>query len=474
MKNNKGVVLILVIIFNVILSLTGLAFLYMSSNERIFVQDEVQRYRALYVAEAGFERAKSWLQCLSQDQKVAGEINPFNGEVIFEPIPAAAQGKYSVSIVPDSGNSGKVEKLYVVTSSGSVGNVIKVIKARIKIVNFARFAFFSDMEYPGGATHLGNNWKDRIWTTTADIFSGPVHSNDELSICGQPQFSKNLLTGRYEVSTSSDIFYFNCKQSRTDGGTGDPLNLPSGLYPKVDRINMFKDWNLARLKSVAQTKSGLVLVGDQNIVLYNTYLTHNGASWPIPSEASTSAALVFVTGNVTIKSNKNISGEVTKLQRYLTIVSSGSSAANGKMFVTGSINVDTNTLSSEGMLGLVASNDIIVNVPVSENQVAIQAIMMTYKSFWADGWDTKFKPPTNPTAGYVGIKGEIDILGGLIQGVRSCVGQAYASSYASDLKTGYKKNFVYDKRVLNRQPPYFPRYFEVKPFVWWEEPMKRI
>ncbi len=474
-KLNKGSALFLVIIFGVVLSLTGTAFIYMAGEERIFSRAQIYRAKALYLADAGIERTKSLISI--------GAINIFSRSTAFEPFgevtldtdPLFAPGTYKVKIIPEGvvSEDEKWERTFLVVSTGTSGNISKTVMLRAKFVNFAHYAYFSDKEYDqdGGVTGPPViPWAERIWFYTGDKFDGPVHSNDEMSLCGSPGFS--IVDGKYQVTTAKDFYYFNCKSNRHDSGVGVPLNLPRPgdpggppYYPAVEPIDMYENWNLTRLKDAAQAH-GKYIPGNATIEVSATQLKYNGLPWNIPP----SSAVVFVAGDITSLYTKTPGAH--GLKRWLTIASSGTITIMGdiKYKYTGA------PPEPEGMLGLIAGKDIVIsqNIPQTNNDLEINAILMTYKSFLVDDWETRFEPSSDP-GDPEPPAGTLNIFGGVIQRIREPVGRGYASGYVTDMKSGYAKlPYEYDTRVLDNPPPYFPQTIIFEPISWEEKPVKKL
>lgn len=472
---NRGSALFLVIIFGVILSLTGTAFIYMAGEERIFSRAQIYRAKALYLADAGIERTKSLISI--------GAVNIFSRTTAFEPFgevtldtdPLFAPGTYKVKIIPEGVVSGdeKWERTFLVVSTGTSGNISKTVMLRAKFVNFAHYAYFSDKELdvPDGAASVPREeWDERIWFYTGDKFDGPVHSNDEISLCGSPGF--DFIDGKYQVTTAKDFYYFNCKSNRGSGGSGVPLNLPRPrdpggppYYPAVEPINMYENWNLTRLKDAAQAH-GKYIPGNATIELKKNKLTYNGLNWDI----STSSAVVFVAGDITSLYTKETPAGAHGLKSWLTIASSGT------ITIMGDITYRGGTEYPEGMLGLVAGKDIIVSADIPEEnyEIEIHAVLMTYKSFWVEDWETRFEPSSDP-GDPKPPAGTLNIFGGVIQRIREPVGRGYASAYVTDMKSGYAKSpYEYDNRVLDNPPPYFPQTIIFEPVSWEEKPVKKL
>jgi hypothetical protein len=138
-SNEHGAVLMLVIIFGFLLSTIGLALIYLNGIEEMMAQEEIKNARALYNAEAGAERAQTWLQNLSPNKfpEQSGLTNPFDpfaGAMTLEDTPAYAQGQYRVTVIPQSGYVAGTEGFYVIVSSGIITSGVSGSMDKIKVV----------------------------------------------------------------------------------------------------------------------------------------------------------------------------------------------------------------------------------------------------------------------------------------------------------------------------------------------------
>jgi len=449
--NSKGTILTLVLVFCIILALTGMAFLYLSSQQKIVTIREINRVKAFYLAEAGVERTISWLMYYSgvpeETYGYGKPFAPFEGTQYL----GSEGGYYEVIVYPDMQNKeNPTELYYTISSTGSIGNFSKCILERIKVINFARFAYFSNYEYEGGVDKA--TVKDRIYFASCDKLEGPVHSNDYICITGNPTFSDLNKDGHYDITTAKGFFLYQTDITCPD--TDTPCNLLPQPH-KVPEIPLLRKWNLERLKKIAEEQknlgNGLVLDGPQNIVLYDKYLTYNKKKWNIPK----SSAIVFVNGDiVSLKSSRE-----KKLERWLTIVSSGS------IYITDSIKYKEEGKEYKGMLGIVASRSVVVSTSAPANLNIDAVIVALGGSFFVQGWDTMFDKSVdeNQPVGY------LNVFGGVIQNIRRPIG-TISSTFAEDTTTGYNKSsYKYDDRVLKNPPPFFPKAIYVIEPVYWKE-----
>lgn len=443
----KGSVLALVVIFSIILTVTGMGFLYLTSIGKENFSVRFNKVRALYLAEAGIERGYSWLMNLyTYPEEIYGEntkfFTPFgNNKIILETQPSV--GSYKVSILRDDSNKTKLDNedifdhdmYYTIISTGYAGTFAKCIQRRVKLTNYGRYVYFSEYE-------LDNNKK--IYFCSSDKFDGFIHSNDLISICGYPEFSisygdKNL----FDITSSVGFYFYD---------TPPYLDLPLNLYKSSEKIPLIKKWDINRFKKIAEilnqmNQPGLVLSGDYEIKIstYILYYTKNNITTSLKINSS-QQAVIFVDGNIVIVG-------VYSLNRRVTIVSSGN------IYIKGNIMYHSNT-NQRGMLALIAKNNIVLSkeIPISNNIVKINALIVALGSFYAEDWDTRFGPTDpNDEDSKSGI-GYLGIFGSLIQNKRGRIGIGYSNVMAVYTKTGYaKQTYKYDNRIFKNPPPYcFP------------------
>jgi len=110
--SERGIALPLVLIFTLILTITGMAFLYMSGDERILVQRKIKKTRAFHLAEAGIERLAARL------------YNRESGDIEDTPL---GEGSYWVDVEYD-------ENPPYAISTGKVGNEEKRVKVELSFL----------------------------------------------------------------------------------------------------------------------------------------------------------------------------------------------------------------------------------------------------------------------------------------------------------------------------------------------------
>jgi type II secretory pathway pseudopilin PulG len=284
---------------------------------------------------------------------------------------------------------------------------------------------------------------------TGDGVDGPLHTNDQLLVCGRPVFGRNI------------------------NGIRDPIEVvnPSGWRGNPDCSGNNPTWTGERrfgaprldappvvaLKQVA-TDDGIVVTGRADIVLTGSGLTINGVARSLPSNGviyvanGAGSCGFYDPTNTDPSSPQTACGDVLVRGSYtydLTI------AAERDIKIVDDV---TRVSGSNGMLGLIAQNFIRVGHPVTNRQPQynsqsdrftwtcntvsgaypnrVDAAMLAIDhSFIVDNW-------------YCGGQlGNLTVNGAIAQKYRGIVGLIGSS--------GYNKDYNYDDRLKYRQPPHF-------------------
>jgi hypothetical protein len=115
MKSEKGSILFLVVIFSVVLSIIGMAVIYLSGWQLILANQNFDRMQAMNSADAGLESAKAWIavqipHCFLENRSGhSGDRNafdPFGGQQLIGRTPDGSKYfYYAVTIAPSSTNN---------------------------------------------------------------------------------------------------------------------------------------------------------------------------------------------------------------------------------------------------------------------------------------------------------------------------------------------------------------------------------
>jgi hypothetical protein len=298
-----------------------------------------------------------------------------------------------------------------------------------------------------GEIQYGGDWYDwpkkcnRIQFAPGDEINGPLHTNDDLYVCGSPTFGRNA-SDKIEVSgQTADTPGWRpaCSGANPNFvGTFNPTALKLTLPPSNTKIEQVADPNY---KFVGKTT---IVLNGTNMQVTNQARGLNGTTMALPSNG-----VIFVddgTCGVAYKPSDPYGtgapegcGDVWVRGTYsrdLTI------AARRDIVINENI-----TKSGDFVLGLIANQFVRVYHPVDSGcdnnggPFSIQidaAILALQHSFTVDHY-------------YCGSPlGTLTVNGVIAQKFRGPVGTG-----GSSVSTGYLKDYNYDDRLQLRQPPYF-------------------
>jgi hypothetical protein len=288
-----------------------------------------------------------------------------------------------------------------------------------------------------------NTWKSlsdncsEIQFAPQDVINGPLHTNDDLLICGSPDFGRTS-QDRIEESGPGWRGSSNCSGNNpTFNGTFAP-NSPVLTLPPTD----------VSLKNVVDP--GYLFTGQTTIQLSGSSVIVNGTTMPMPP-----SGVIYV-------QNGACGQGYTPLDPYndpagcADVSVSGSYAGNLTIASQKDILVtDDIKRSGDFMLGLIADNFIRVYHPVVHDSpdptgctnssggpgnIEIDAAMLSLThSFTVDNY-------------YCGSPlGTLTVNGTIAQKYRGPVGRGSSNSIVN----GYIKNYSYDDRLRFRSPPHF-------------------
>jgi len=432
--NKKGVILVAtLIVMAVVLSIGAGYFSYV-----VYEKKSSDRYlgiiKSFYIAEAGLYKSLVNLRNHS-----SGNISESFGG-----------GDYTVNVVDLGGY------VYRIDSTGRAkniqGNVLATrnLSIYVKDTAFNNYSYFTNNEY---FTQCWGwwCWQTPVWFITGDVLEGPVFTNSEFHISGDPEFYGQVR------SASDEIIYMNGGPPN-DNPYFDPSYNPNPLLG-VSPINMpsFDSPNLQDLKS-----EGLNLVGDTTIVFKddgtmdvtntaNGWVNHN---MPLPSNNG-----IYIDGGNLYVSGI-VDGEVT--------LAAGTDTNGDKGNVVVTDNLRFKDRYNEGILrqdpmlpedssdyvGVIAEKNVIVSKDAPYDLEIDASIMALGDSFIVERWwDTDYN------------KGTLTVLGGIIQDERGPVGTFSGGTKVS----GYSKHYIYDERLSSKSLAYFPTTGEYRVISWRKE-----
>lgn len=467
-----------------LISVLAAGALAASNGDINLVQRDLDRKRAYAAAQAGIGDYSFhlnndngyWADCVpdeSEDHAVNQEGSTANRRKLV------GGGEYAIELLPANGadecnpsepgptmleQEGTLAGSFRVRSTGFAGDVRLSIVATYKRTSLLDFIYFTQLETSDPVTYTDPdtiahakvqcikfrregrenvNLKDygapcrRIVFVTGDEIRGPLHTNDDLAICGTPEFGRDP-TDRIEVTAPP--------QGWIAGGCSNPSgaepNFKGEFVTTADKLE--PPPTNAKLKEIAEPEytfrcfTTIELDGDQmhidsryfdgtkplppNGVVY----VENGPSGSCWGWSSCSGAYSPFSPSYSTQSK---CGDAMVRGHYdgeLTI------AAENHIIVRDDIDRD------DGLLGLIANNFVRIWHPCSSGISNIDidaAILSIDHSFIVDNYDCGYE------------LGNLTVDGAISQKFRGPVGTTGG--------TGYIKNYSYDDRLRYMEPPSF-------------------
>jgi len=292
--------------------------------------------------------------------------------------------------------------------------------------SFSRFGYYSNQE--------GN-----IFWITGDTVWGPMHTQDNIRVSGNPVFMQRV------TSLKGLIRNYKTDKPQFLGGfeSGVNVSLPSDLTP---------------LQTAAGNGGKLFSGGDSICIQFQS----NGSvkwkqggtnSWNTDALSSFAPNGVILVKDANIRISGTLSGRVT-----VGSIGPTGNSKQGNIFIDDDLKLNSNPQqgSSSDMLGLVAENNVVISDNVANKKdVIIQASVFSRSgSFTAENYDSR------------AVSGTIQLLGGIIQSKRGPVGTF--SGTPPKIVSGYLKNYKYDTRFLYDAPPFFPTTGNFEIVSWFE------
>ncbi len=425
-NKRKGFILLLSYGIVAVLLILVAAFTARSISEWRTAERGRNSVAALYAAEAGIDYGLEWLR--------AQNIPPGGTASFTLPAgPALSSGTYTVWVDPDDNNPNVYLKKYAILSNGRNGDCERNVSYLVQVDSFARYIWLTDMEV---FRLRGSDIP--VYFTSGDLLTGPCHTNGNYNISGNPTFND-------VVSSAEDFINY-----LHGGPPADNPTFAQGIQLGTDEIPLpSKALDLR----TAAVHDGYHFEGPTTIVLNASgtmTVTNNKLSPKTQTMALPANGAVFVTG-ARAGENLNVSGT---LQGQLSI------GTNRDLIITGNItyaNDPTINPDSTDILGLIAEKDVIISSsasPLGGNLTIQASIMAMDDSFYLDNWSS-------------GLKGTLNIYGGIIQDRRGPVGTF--SSRTGSKVSGYTKNYVYDSRLRTLPPPFYPTTGDYVGLSWREQ-----
>jgi hypothetical protein len=448
-RTQSGFALFGVVVLTCIMLLLVLSVLTFGSLDAGLAKNRAAKSCAFYLAEGGLARGVAWLQAQSEPPSGIEAILPFG-----DAPDSVGHGAYLVSIVPDSLNGILDRPRYTIISTGNVDGQTRSLELGVRVELFTDFLYFTDREHEPGTGAP-------IWFHSGDVIDGPLFTNDQICIQGDPTFA-NIAVSAY-------------------GGAGDtnPTHAPGFLYYNGDQFNNvesaaesnpphdypdFQDGSSLGARHVEYPShqltddialaAGISVSGTYEIILARPHDVtgepmHGYVSYRKPGQGNPPWMDVQISsfnGLFYVNGSFDVSGII---DGALTL------ATNGSIRIVDDVTYRDSdeggpTVYCDDVLGLIAGTDITVSDnAANQDDCVIHAAMVALDNcFRAEDW------ASGPLRGYLTVHGSI------IQSYRGAVGTSVIAEDEETLLTGYAKDYHYDWRLLEVSPPQFSVFFD--------------
>jgi Tfp pilus assembly protein PilX len=506
LREERGFTMVVVMLVLLVGGLLVMAAFAASDGDTSIARHDQYYKQAYSAAEAGINfyyyelnaDVNYWTKCPAATTAVpVNKVSTSSSSQVWRSLPSNPSESYSIEVLPASGStlpactgtapnqqiSGVLNNTtgtFKVRSTGQYRGVKRSIVATFKRKGFLDFLWFTNYEtddpltYPPSQQTAAANkcvmyYRDgranQVVDTstnpdtdcqdpdfiTGDNYQGPMHTNDEFSVCGNPTFGR-FAADSIEMSASGSGWHDTC------GGSSPTFN---GTKTTSAPVLTMPPTNTS-LKTVAQT-GGLLLTGTQHIVLSgNTMTINGGASQSLPGNGviyvqnGTCTTLGYDStenythdagcGDAWVSSTSDVTTDVTI-------------AADNDIIVDGNLTHDNTT-----EIGLIANNFVRLYHPVWDNNgTCTNATTVAHEP----AADPNHPAMSNPTVDAAILSlthswivdnwacgaplGTLNVTGAIAQNFRGPVG----THRNGVVQTGYLKNYVYDDDLRFRDPPFF-------------------
>jgi Tfp pilus assembly protein PilX len=429
--NENGAALVIVILIMLALTAIVMGVSSISVNETQIASNEMLDKRAFYLAEAGAEKSIKYLAQLSTPFRGTGTLKDQPYQLLSD-VSLYGEGTVTTWLDPLDSNTGNPTRFVAVTVRATLNGtgMTKVLQVKVGQQNFSRYAYFSDLEKdPGGTT---------IWFVTKDIFYGPMHTNDQMHIYGDPTFHEEA------SSAAASIDYYN------GGPPNDDPQFLGGLALNASRIPL--PTNTSMILNKANESGGLKLTGSPVYVKFvvdgsgNRSLSVSINGGAFNTMAYPSNGVIYVQGTAQVEGK--VKGQVTL-------------GCNGDIRIMDNVVYNTDPRvdpASTDLLGLVSDNNVKMANVAANTDVADETVMAAIMAL-NTSWTVENYNSGSP-------RGKLIVYGGVIQKQRGPVGTFNSGTGA--IVTGYEKNYSYDARLMDNPPPAFPTTGQIEKIAWTE------
>ena len=328
-------------------------------------------------------------------------------------LPGGDSGTFSVTVTPVAGGPFAAYRL---DSTGTYKSVSRKVSLTLAQTSCSRFAYLSDSETSASGTP--------VWFITNDILTGPVYTNGQLNISGNPTFNGPV------SSVNSAIDYYN------GGPPNDNPIFKNSLTLGAPQVSMPTAADLTdNIKNNAKA-GGMYLTNESRITLLS-----NGK---MNVDKKKNGNWVSLYSNVALPANGAVYVDGADVSMSGVLKGSLTVGTSNNIYITNNIlyNTDPRTNPNSGdLLGLASLNNVYVDAAAPTNVEIDAYVVALNTSFSVANYDT-------------GLKGTLTLYGGMTQENRGPVGTF--NSGTNQKVSGYTKNYNYDTRLSLIAPAYFP------------------
>lgn len=382
-----------------------------------------------------------WRNVQGTNTQYAIELMPQNGAAQCLP------GTSATATMLD-GSTGTMQ----IRSTGKSGAVRRTVVQTLRRTGFLDYLYFSDFETQDpqvtSSSQVCNVYRragrssacSTIVFANGDSVNGPLHTNDDIVVCGSPTFGRNS-SDSVEVSAPAPGY--------SSGGCSGTPNFLGTFRTDAKLLNL--PATNTTLSAVAQP--GYLFTGI-------TQITLNSSSMTVTSGGTTTSKALPANGVIYVKNGASCTAAYSGTQTY------NEPSGCGNVYVQGTYT---------GNLTIAAERDVIVNGDVKRNGnyllgLIANGFVRVYHPVTTSCGDTA-SGPFGPSIASVQIDAAILTLAhsfivdnfgcGTPRGtltVNGAIGQEYrgpVGTGGSTISTGYVKSYNYDDRLRVASPPYF-------------------
>jgi hypothetical protein len=336
-----------------------------------------------------------------------------------------------------------------ITSIGYYDGYSDTVQVTLQPSSFSKFAYYSAFE--GTST---------IYWVTGDTVWGPLHTQDKLTINGDPVFNGKVTTKKKVIITGYSNPQFN-------GGYQNGVDMP---IPGDGAANLKAMADNGGADFSGHDTVYVTFAGDTIKYKYSynsAYTSALGSTLAPNGTIFASGAVLRLQGTVKGKYSIGASQETKTVtttytnKRGKTKTKTTTSTIGGDIYLDGDIVYNTNPQTdpnSTDLLGIVAQNNVLIaDNSANKGNINIQASVYSETGgFGAENYATR------------SLDGSINLYGGIINQNRQPVGTFTTHGSKTIMVSGFLKNYRYDNRFMVASPPGFPTTGHFEIVSWYE------